>query len=163
MFLTPYPTRKTRKSRHNGFVKPLQVLERSALPIQQTLRTAKLFTEIEQNLKNFLHQGISPHCHILKLDNEQLDLAVPNAALASKLRQFVPSIVSHLSQHGYAITKVHIKVRASLQKTPSTQNLTTAKKSSLAQCHQAYQTLLEQYPDGPLAATLRKILEKNTD
>lgn len=160
MFLTPYPTRKTRKTRHTGFVKPLQVLERSALPIQQTLRTAKLFTEIEQSLKNFLHQGISPHCHILKLDNEQLDLAVPNAALASKLRQFVPSIANHLSQHGYTITKVHIKVRANLQTTPTTQHPTSTKKSSLVQCHQAYQTLLEQYPNGPLAATLRKILKK---
>ncbi len=163
MFLTPYPTRKTRRPRHTGFVKPLQVLEGSALPIQQTLRTAKLFTEIEQSLKNFLHQGISPHCHILKLDNEQLDLAVPNAALASKLRQFVPSIVNHLSQHGYAITKVHIKVRASLQKPPMTQSFSSSRGSSLAQCHKAYQALLEQYPDGPLAATLRKILEKNTD
>lgn len=163
MFLTPYPTRKIRKPRHTGFVKPLQVLEKSTLPIQRTLRIAKLFTEIEQSLKNFLHQGLSPHCHILKLDNEQLELAVPNAALASKLRQFVPSIVNHLSQHGYAITKVHIKVRTSLQKMPIAQNPTTAKKSSLAQCHQAYQTLLEQYPDGPLAATLCKILQKNTD
>lgn len=162
MFLTPYPTRKTRKSRHNGFVKPLQVLERSALPIQQTLRTAKLFTEIEQSLKNFLHQGISPHCHILRLDNEQLELAVPNAALASKLRQLVPSVANHLSQHGYSIKKVNIKVRASLQKTPLTQPSISSGKSSLAQCHKAYQTLLEQYPDGPLAASLRKILQKNT-
>ncbi len=60
MFLTPYPKRKSRK---NGFIQPLQALEGATLPIQQTLRTAQLFIDIQQNLRAFLQQSIGPHWH----------------------------------------------------------------------------------------------------
>lgn len=158
MFLTPYPKRK---SRQTGFVKPLQALEGTTSPIQHTLRTAKLFTNIQQSLKEFLNHNIGPHCHIIKLNNEQLELAVPNTAVASKLRQSAPSIAKHLSQHGYAIKHINVKVRALLQENQTSQNTPVNKQvPTLTQCHNAYQTLLEQYPEGPLADTLRKILQK---
>lgn len=155
MFLTPYPNRKSRK---NGFIKPLQALEGSTLPVQQTLRTAKLFIDIQQSLRDFLQQNIGNHCHILKLADNHLELAVPNAAVASKLRQFAPSIAKHLNQHGYAIQHIGIKVRATLNNPPSK----TAKPNPrhLSRCHQAYQELLEKDPHGPLADTLRRILNK---
>ncbi len=157
MFLTPYPKRKSRK---NGFIQPLQALEGATLPIQQTLRTAQLFIDIQQNLRAFLQQSIGPHCHILKLDNEQLELAVPNAAVASKLRQFVPSIAKHLGQHGYAIKHIGVKVRTNLNPTSAAVTNVSTKTASLSKCHEAYQQLLEQDPNGPLADTLRKILNK---
>ncbi len=134
-------------------------LENSHSPIHNTLKTATTFITIQQILQDILPQGSI--CHVVRFQEGELVVAVGNAAMASKLRQLVPSIAAHLHQQSYPITKLKIKVMASLAQPIEQQNTPTiSTKQILQSCHQAYQTLLDTYPDGPLAETLRKILSK---
>jgi hypothetical protein len=50
-------------------------------------------------------------CEVLQLADEQLTLSTPNAALASKLKQQLPKLQSHLQQRGWQINAIRIKVQ----------------------------------------------------
>lgn len=163
MFLT---YSQIRKKRRDGFIQPLQALEEARGIMQNTLQTARLFEQIQKNLCQFLKQELGMHCHVVRLEEEKLVLAVPNAALASKLRQLAPSIAQHLAQHGYNIQQLNIKIHASLNPKTST---VTAYHQSLSrdnrtkhrhqQFKKAFAQLLRQEPNSPLAPTLKRLLK----
>ena len=50
-------------------------------------------------------------CAILQFENEQLVLAVPNAALASKLKQQLPKLTATLLQQGWQVSAIRLKVQ----------------------------------------------------
>lgn len=170
-FLTRHNLSK-RQRKHSStrrqFTNPLEALAKANMPIRATLQTAQLFANISQELGLFLQKGIGSYCHVVRLDSEQLILAVPNAAIASKLRQSAPSIATYLAQKGYVISRINIKVSAELQrlhKTPLSQAATNAHQvpsPRAKQCHQAFKQFVEQFPDSPLAPTIHKILGRNT-
>lgn len=50
-------------------------------------------------------------CEVLNLVENQLVLSTPNASLASKLKQQLPKLQSHLQQQGWQINAIKIKVQ----------------------------------------------------
>lgn len=52
------------------------------------------------------------YCSVLHLEAEQLVVAAPNAALASKLKQQIPKLQSALQKAGWQISAIRIKVQA---------------------------------------------------
>ena len=64
-------------------------------------------------------------CAILQFDNEQMVLAVPNAALASKLKQQLPKLTATLLQRGWQVSAIRLKVQvgASLETTTQAKQL----------------------------------------
>lgn len=57
-------------------------------------------------------------CAVLQFESAQLVLSTPNAALASRLKQQLPKLQSALSQRGWQVNAVRLKVQVttSLQK-----------------------------------------------
>jgi len=53
------------------------------------------------------------YCTVLHLEAEQLVVAAPNAALASKLKQQLPKLQTALQKAGWQINAIRIKVQAS--------------------------------------------------
>lgn len=157
--------RKSRSSRE--FINPLDALSQTNMPIKSTLYTAQLFATIRHDLSHFLQNGLGSYCHILKLDEEQLVLAVPSAAIASKLRQSAPSIAAYLAQKGYMISKMNIKINAELYQLEGGKIASIATNQASQhrsqQCHRAFRQFLEKHPDSPLAPTIRKMLQKHTN
>ncbi|NOL49229.1 DciA family protein [Pelistega europaea] len=147
------------------FINPLEALTQANMPIRSTLQTAQLFAHIRQELNLFLQNDVGSYCHVVRLDAEQLILAVPNAAIASKLRQLAPSIASYLAQKGYTISRLNIKVSAELQRLMPKNTISkhsqghTSTNPRVQQCHQAFQTFVQQYPDSPLAPSIHKFLQ----
>lgn len=160
MFLT-----HSKIKRRNGFIQPLQALEKAHGSLQTTLQTARLFAQIQQDLNQFLQQGLGMNCHVVRLDQEKLILAVPNSAIASKLRQFAPSIAQHLQQHDYHIQQLHIKIHAGLntlqKKAEVTPSRAPCSSHRQQQFKQAFAQLLAQEPNSPLAPTLKRLLQKD--
>jgi len=54
---------------------------------------------------------MSPHTEILSFEQGQLVLAIPNTALAAKLKQQIPKLQDALSQRGWQVTGVKLKVQ----------------------------------------------------
>lgn len=52
------------------------------------------------------------YCQVLQVQNEQLVLAAPNAALATKLKQQLPKLLLSLQKAGWQINAIRIKVQA---------------------------------------------------
>lgn len=164
MFLT-----SSQVKRRHGFIQPLQALEKAPGVLHQTLQTAQLFAQIQRNLSHFLQQDLGMHCYVVRLDQERLVLAVPNSAIASKLRQFAPSIAQHLQQYGYHIQQLNIKIHAGLTTLSSTKEHISQQKelstnTPSSHRHQqfrlAFAKLLEQEPESHLAPTLMRLLKK---
>jgi hypothetical protein len=66
------------------------------------------------------------YCQVLQLEEYQLVLAAPNAALATKLKQQLPKLQTSLQKTGWQINAIRIKVQVN----QSLQNETVEK-----QCH----------------------------
>lgn len=158
MFLT-YPKVK----KHSGFIQPLQAIEKAQGSLHSTLQTARLLAKIQQELNVFLEQNLGMNCHVIRLDHEKLVLAVPNSAMASKLRQLAPSIAQHLQQYGYLIQQLNIKIHAGLNsfaEAPRQRTKNTSHRHQ--QFKQAFAKLLTQEPESPLAPTIARLLNRTT-
>lgn len=53
------------------------------------------------------------YCSVLHLEKEELILAAPNTALASKLRQQLPNLQMALQKAGWQVNEIRIKVQTS--------------------------------------------------
>jgi hypothetical protein len=51
------------------------------------------------------------HCDILQFESGQLVLAIPNAALAAKLKQQLPKLQAELERKGWQISGIRLKVQ----------------------------------------------------
>jgi len=51
------------------------------------------------------------YCQVLHLESEQLTVAAPNSALASKLKQLLPKLLAALQKAGWQINAIRIKVQ----------------------------------------------------
>jgi hypothetical protein len=51
------------------------------------------------------------YCQVLHLESEQLVVAAPNSAVASKLKQLLPKLMSALQKAGWQINAIRIKVQ----------------------------------------------------
>ena len=68
------------------------------------------------------------YCQVLHLESEQLVVAAPNSALASKLKQQLPKLQAALQKAGWQINAIRIKVQVN----PILQNETPEKQCQLS-------------------------------
>ena len=66
------------------------------------------------------------YCQVLHLEADQLTVAAPNSALASKLKQLLPKLQTALQKAGWQINAIRIKVQV---------NPTLEKEPVEKQCH----------------------------
>lgn len=59
-----------------------------------------------------LPANLAHHCNISRISNGKLTILVENGAVASKLKQNSPSLISKLQESGWEITTVQILVQA---------------------------------------------------
>ena len=57
-------------------------------------------------------------CHVVNLDG-QLQIAVPNAALATRLRQQLPRLVAGLRENGWPVEEIRLKVQVMPERLPA--------------------------------------------
>ncbi len=76
--------------------------------LSELVRTSK---EMLSTVSPLLPAGLRQTVQSGPLDSGEWWLLVDNSAAASKLRQLVPTLHQALSQRGYAVTTIHIKIR----------------------------------------------------
>ena len=95
-------------------------------------------------------------CTVLSYESEQLVLAIPNAAIASKLKQQLPKLQDTLCKRGWQVIAIRLKVQVSQEiikkETLKQLQLPTRAVSALA-------SLGQELEDTPQNKTLKAALE----
>lgn len=136
----------------NGIVSFLTINDK----ISPLLPTIKRNAILQQECATIL-PPIFVNCEVLQLSEEQLTLSTPNAAIASKLKQQLPKLQSHLQQRGWQINAIRIKVQVKkvVEKPPATKQLILS-----APAISAFGQLKNVLEDTPQNEALRAALDR---
>lgn len=124
--LNAYAAKHVTKPAYNG--KQKQITEVNSLlrsEIAHLWPTITSIAALQQECVATLPQ-VFLYCQVLHLEAEQLVLAAPNSAFASKLKQQLPKLQSALQKAGWQINAIRIKVQA---------NQTLPAEPAKKQCH----------------------------
>lgn len=82
----------------------------SAEKLSAVLPTASRLAQLQQACAR-LQPQVFATCHVVNLDNGLLQIAVPNAALATRLRQQLPRLVAGLREEAWPVDDIRLKVQ----------------------------------------------------
>lgn len=80
------------------------------------LATARKHLQIQYAVAAILPAPLGSVCQVGKLENQRLQLVVPSAAHAAKMRQLAPRIAQALADQGWNLNEIAVKVQAGLPK-----------------------------------------------
>lgn len=121
------------------------------------LETARNLIAVEHAAKKVLPPALAAVCRVARIDRQQITLAVPSAAYASKLRQLAPRILLLLNDSGWNLNEISVRVQAALL--PSQTKITPHRVEPLGErALDAFATLQDNLRPGPLADAVSQLL-----
>ena len=81
------------------------------------LPTANRLAHLQQTCE-YLQPLVFASCKVVHLDNGQLQIAVPNAALATRLKQQLPRLAAGLRENGWPVEDIRLKVQVMPERLP---------------------------------------------
>lgn len=103
--------------------------------------------------------GVFDSCRVLQLREGQLHIAVPNAALATRIRQMLPKLQAGLREKGWAVDGIRIKVQmmSSEDRLPERPTVQAALPT---QAVQAFAALAQSLEASPLRDALQSLVKR---
>lgn len=99
------------------------------------------------------------YCQVLHLEKEQLVIAAPNAAFASKLKQQLPKLQTALQQAGWQVDAIRIKVQSKpVFSLEPTQKQCQLSRAALQALDNLEKNLTQAKSDADLVGALRTLL-----
>ena len=148
------------KRKKNDFIKPLEGMAQGVKEQRAVLEMAHYYQQVQSHLQQLIDAPMNAHCYVTSYQEGQLQLAVPSAAFAAKLRQMAPSLAQAMSNRGYPISTLKIKVIAGLSRSSTPEVHQATRTNSPAAAHAALQKLYEELDPGPLSEAIKTILIK---
>jgi hypothetical protein len=84
------------------------------------LATVETLARLQADCERFLPPALSS-CKVLKLHDNLLHVAVPNAAVATRLRHSLPGLTKSLRERGWGVDTIKVNVKTILEPRSSTQ------------------------------------------
>lgn len=128
----------------------------------QVLTVARNLLKVEQAIKAALPAALADVCKVARIERQQLTLAVPSAAYASKLRQLAPRLVRLLADGGWNLNEIIVKVQAGLVKSQTKtapRRVAPLNESAL----RAFDELHNNIRPGPLADAISRLLKHHRE
>jgi hypothetical protein len=123
------------------------------------LATARLHLRIQQTVAAAIPPVLGAVCRVARLEQDRLQLAVPSAAHAAKLRQMAPRIAQALQAAGWNLNEITVKVQAGM---PGSGTKTARPPREAVPLDEtalgAFQTLRDTLTPGPLADAVERLL-----
>jgi hypothetical protein len=121
--------------------------------LRQLSSKAEQLTSLQQHYESITPPSLVRNSHVLKLEQQTVIIAANNSALAAKLRQMTPELISLFQARGCEVTGIQIKVQvyAPPPVVPS-KPLILGKTA-----REALNKLGENLPDSPLKTALRRL------
>ena len=121
------------------------------------MATAQALMDAEQVVRKALPPVLAHSCRVANIDRQCLTLAVPGAAHATRMRQLKPTLLRALTQHGWNLNQIEIRVQAGLLAEPYKQpprEVHPLGRKAL----DCFQELQSNVQPGPLADAISRLL-----
>lgn len=127
------------------------------------LTTARTLLSLEAAIQKMLPAGLAQACRVARMEERRITLAVPSPAYAARLRQLSPSLMAQLTNSGWNLTEVQVKVQAGLLR--DRMKISQPKQSIPldSQAVDAFRQLQENLRPGPLADAVAKLIAHHKD
>jgi hypothetical protein len=128
------------------------------------LATARLHLEVQRVASAALPPALGAVCQVARLESDKLQLSVPSAAHAAKLRQMAPRIAQALARAGWNLNEITVKVQA--ERGDAAGRAVNAPKEAIPlneTALDAFQELHEQLRPGPLADAVARLLRRHRE
>jgi hypothetical protein len=123
------------------------------------LATARLHLQVQRTVAAVVPPVLGAVCRVARLEADRLQLAVPSAAHAAKLRQMAPRIAQALQAAGWNLNEIAVKVQAGLPG-PGTKAARPPREAIPLDetALGAFEALRETLNPGPLADAVARLL-----
>lgn len=160
---TSYPTWSAPGNRRTG-AKGISEFLHGHDKLAALLPAARRMAGLEQDCRNLLPQLLGDWLAVVQFEGGQLVLALPNAALAAKLKQQLPRLKDELLKRGWQVDGIRLKIKIGrvVDKPPPPKQLELPRKamSALAELRES----LENTPrNQALKAAIGAMLSRHTD
>lgn len=125
------------------------------------LTTARALLALQTATQALLPAGLAKTCRVARLDQHRLTLAVPSPAYAARLRQLAPRIVARLTDSGWNLTEIEVKVQAGLLQTEIKTSQTKQSNPLDGGAVDAFRELHENLRPGPLADAVARLVSRH--
>lgn len=125
------------------------------------LTMARNLLTLERALKTALPSGLAEACHVARLEDQRLTVAVPSAAYAARLRQLAPRTVAQLVRSGWNLTEIQVRVQASLLQSRMKKPLPKQSIPLDNKGLEAFRSLQENLRPGPLADAVARLIARH--
>ena len=125
--------------------------------LRQFSRKAAQLVALQRHYERLAPPSLMRASRVLQLERQTLTLAADNSAIAAKLRQLAPELVSLFQGAGCEITGIQVKVqvaRPPIIYTPIPALLSAAGRQRLID-------LADKLSDSPLKSALQRLAKKN--
>ncbi|CAP41036.1 DciA family protein [Bordetella petrii] len=123
------------------------------------LATARAHLQIQYAVAKVLPPALAAVCVVAKLEGQRLQLAVPSAAHAAKLRQLAPRIAQTLCAQGWNLNEIAVRVQAGMPKPGAKSPRPPKEAEPLGDTALgAFEQLREELRPGPLADAVARLL-----
>jgi len=124
------------------------------------LITAENLLAAEQEVRRVLPLGMADVCRVARIERQQITLAVPSAAYASKLRQLAPRVLVRLNDAGWNLNEISVRVQGSLAQNVTEPSQRQAEPlGSIAL--EAFSRLHTDLEPGPLSDAVQRLLKRH--
>jgi len=126
------------------------------------LATARVHLQIQHAIAAVLPPALGAVCVVAKLETPRLQLAVPSAAHAAKLRQLAPRIAQALNTQGWNLSEIAVRVQAGMPRPGAKTPRPPIETQPLGETALgAFEALQENLRPGPLADAVAKLLARH--
>ena len=131
-------------------------LSEASSPLSRLTAAAQRLSALSHLWESVAPLGLVRSCRVGRLDCGVLTLYADNGAVASKLKQQLPSLLTKFQQRGGEITGIQVDVQVNLPLT----NSRTAKKSAISnQGLSSLKELEHELPDSDLKVALTNLIQ----
>jgi hypothetical protein len=123
------------------------------------LPTATRLAKLQQDCLTLM-PGHFANCTVLQITDEELQIALPNAALATRIKQMLPKLHAGLREKGWQITGIKLKIRVIAPPLPPPSRELELPGSALASFAALDQSLEKHPRNGGLKEAIHKLLAR---
>lgn len=131
-----------------------------ASPLNRLARAAQRLNAISRIWETVAPIGLARSCRVGRLDDGVLTLLADNGAIASKIKQQLPSLLEKLQTRGSEITGIRVDVQV---KIPSPEKVIAPKPGISQQSLASLEKLDDDLTDSPLKEALTNLIKHQRD
>lgn len=135
-------------------------LSEPASPLNRLARAAQRLNAISRIWETVAPIGLARSCRVGCLDDGVLTLLADNGAIASKIKQQLPSLLEKLQHRGSEITGIQVDVQV---KIPSPERVSAPKPGISDQSLASLEKLDAELDDSPLKEALTNLIKHHRD